>query len=147
MRSVLLTALLVTALAVAACGDDDEDTPELTYETFAPGTTAYITGYFGDEFRYPNIEIWDQPECNYDRVLGNAFHGTKVRLIQKKTGCLFPEYEVELLEGDQVGQVGWLRERYVHLGEEPPEPWPATGTPTQAPEASPSAEPTPDATE
>ncbi|MEX2390964.1 MAG: hypothetical protein WD904_05145 [Dehalococcoidia bacterium] len=139
MRIFPLLALCLAALAVAACGDDD-DAPELAYETFAPDTFAYIDGREDDVIKYPTLEIWDQPECNYDRVLGNITHGTKVRVIQKKTGCNFVEYEVEFLEGDQVGQVGWIRERYLLFGDEPPPT--AEPTPTASPSAAGEATPT-----
>ncbi len=110
---------LVAGLAVLAmaCGDDGLD---LAYETFSPEEIAYITGIEDGEVKYPRIEIWDQPRCNYDRVLGNALHGTEVRVIQKKTGCVHVQYEVELLEGDQTGMVGWLWAEFLHLGNEPP---------------------------
>ena len=115
---------LVAGLAVLAiaCGDDDGE--DLAYETFGPEERAYITGIEDGDLKYPRAEIWDQPECNYDRVLGNAVHGTEVRVIQKKTGCsqkIYEEqYEVELLEGDQTGMVGWLQAKFLHFGDEPP---------------------------
>jgi hypothetical protein len=129
MMRVLLALAAAVACLGAACGDDDDGAADLTYETYGPEAIAYINGFEDGVFKYPRLEIWEQPECNYDRVLGNAVHGTKVRLIRKKTGCNFTEYEVEFLEGDQTGQVGWIRERFLHLRDEPPPTAPPTSTP------------------
>jgi hypothetical protein len=123
---------LLAAVLISACGDDD-DSFDLTYETYAPEAIAYLTGFENDVFKYPVVEIWVQPECNYDAVAGNAYHGTKVRLIRKKTGCTFTEYEVEFLEGDQTGKTGWVRERYLHFGDDPPPTAPPTVTPFVSP--------------
>jgi hypothetical protein len=140
MRLLILLALSLTALGFAACRGDDDDKPDLVYETFAPESFAYIDGREDGLVKYPNLEIWDQPECNYDRVLGNVLHATKVKVLQKKTGCNFVEYEVQFISGDQEGQIGWIRERYLSFEDEPPE----TATPT--PEATEPATATADAT-
>ena len=118
MRTLFFLAAGLAVLIVA-CGDDDGNF-DIAYETFSQGEIAYITGIEDGDLKYPRIEIWDQPACNYDSVLGNAHHGTEVRVIRKKTGCLHVQYEVELLEGDQAGMVGWLRAEFVHFGDEPP---------------------------
>jgi hypothetical protein len=128
MRLLLLLGLGLAALACAACGGDDDDKPDLTYETFAPDSFAYIDGREDGIVKYPNLEIWDQPICNYDRVLGNVLHATKVKVLQKKTGCNFVEYQVEFISGDQEGLIGWIRERYLSFEDEPP----PTATPTPA---------------
>ena len=48
----------------------------------------------------------------------------RASVIQKKTGCsqkIYEEqYEVELLEGDQTGMVGWLQAKFLDFGDEPP---------------------------
>jgi hypothetical protein len=121
MKFLILLTLCLAALA-AACGDDDDggEDFDLSYETYEPARTAYITGFTEGWVKFPNLEIWEQPECNYDSVLGNVLHGTEVRVLQKKTGCPFVEYEVELISGDQTGRVGWIRERYLAFDEPPP---------------------------
>ena len=139
MRNILLLAHCALALGAVACGDDDDDTPDLSYETFAPGTVAWVSGFEDGWVKYPRREIFDQPICNEDRVLGNIPHGDEVRVIQKKTGCSFVTYEVEFLEGDQAGAIGWIRERWLVFDGPPPEG--PLEPPDEEEDASPAASP------
>lgn len=134
MRILLLIAIAVAAFAAAACGDDDDDPPEISYETFAPGTVAWVSGFEDGWVKYPRREIFDQPICNEDRVLGNIPHGDEVLVFRKKMGCHFVSYEVEFLEGEQAGAVGWIREQWLVFDDPPPE------GPLEPPAPSPSPE-------
>ena len=120
MRFLIALALCFVAVAAVSCGGGDDDTPTLTYETFAPGTLAWVSGFEDGWVKYPRREIFDQPVCNEDRLLGNVPHGAQVRVIQKKTGCSFVTYQVEFLEGDQKGAVGWIREQWLVFDGPPP---------------------------
>jgi hypothetical protein len=126
MRRLLagLTLALIV-LAALSCGggggDDEEDATEFPEDTF-----GIVDGRGPDgTANRPIIELWQIPGCTCDELITNTLHGTRVRLLRQKEDCPGAPIEVELLDGDKAGTIGWVWPgRWVTIDGETPEPSP-----------------------
>jgi len=114
-RTILLSAILTVAV-LAACGSDGGPgaVTKLPKDTF-----GYIDGSEDGKVKYPVLEFWNIPVCRCDHLIDNTPHGTRVKVLAKKTDCKPAQYEVEILEGEKEGVRGWVAEGFVSF-EKPP---------------------------
>ena len=122
MRVLVAVGLMViTVLVAVSCGGNDDDDQAAVTE-FPDNTFGIIDGRVDGEVRFPVLELWDIPACNADRLITNAPHGTRVRVLGQKKNCPYAPYEVVIAEGDKAGIRGWARGKDITLddaGESP----------------------------
>jgi hypothetical protein len=129
-RRLIAVAAVLLTLTWVACGDDGDGgsgatgganpADETKVEPVEEGVLGYINGNVDGTVKFPVLELWDIPGCTCDKLIANTPHGTRIKVLNKKPNCNGVPYEVELLDGEQKGARGWVLERFILLGDEPP---------------------------
>lgn len=111
----MAAAMLVAALAVSACGDDEsredaDDTPNSTIEKSEPNVSAFNN-------HFPNIQhkcLYSRPEANVEGIEGDprgVGEGTGLRVISTSDGhgsriVVIPDPHCPGYMPEQAGTVG-----------------------------------------
>ena len=116
-KAVFVCAVMVAALLVS-CADGDQGEGAVT--KLPDDTFGFIDGSEDGRIKYPVIEFWDVPVCRCEKLTTNTGHGTRVRVMAKKERCTPILYEVEIAEGDEAGERGWVNEKFLRFEGTPP---------------------------